>query len=78
MVKIKKIILIAIIFIICIVAIISFTHYNENIDKKDNNPQYSENLHKKEDYNVSLANNSYNKLENSLNIIKIEKFLVFS
>ncbi len=77
MIKIKHLILITIIFIICIFTIVSFIHYNENIDKKDNNTTYRENLNQNSSYNVSLANNSYNKLENSLNTIKIEKeFLV--
>lgn len=77
MVKVKHLILIAILFIICIVALVSFTHYNEEVDKKDYNNSYEQEINQKEPYNVSIANESYDKIESSLSVIKIED-LVFS
>lgn len=77
MVKVKHLILIAILFIICIVALVSFTHYNEEVDKKDYTNSYEQEINQKEPYNVSIANESYDNVESSLTVIKIED-LVFS
>ena len=77
MLKLKYVLLIAILFIICLVAIFSFTHYNEEVDKQDYNSAYEDKIDENESYNVSLANESYDSLENSLSYLKIEN-LVFS
>ena len=77
MLKLKHVLLIAILFIICLVAIFGFTHYNEEVDKQDYNAAYEDQIDENESYNVSLANKSYDSLENSLSYLKIEN-LVFS
>ena len=77
MLKLKHLLVILILFVICMVAIFSFTHYNEEVDKQDYTTNYEEKINESESYNVSIANSSYDSLENSLSYLKIEN-LVFS